>query len=223
MMSPHPPSSHEHRGDRMSMDARVARVEVEVGTLTRDVAGLRADQATMKSELKADIKGVGESVAKSIKELGAGIDSAKEKAVDAKRPNWQAISVGVAILGMFQVAAMACIAYYSHTNAVSNRDLVKSVSDVQTAVMNGFTLQIQFLNEQQLEARKDQDQFRRDLNDLRKASGDADSAAMAQISSVHRTLTWLQGQFEGEQRIRDWQTDLFREYDITPRPEDDQP
>lgn len=194
---------------RPSIEAEVARQGVRVDNLEQTV-----------KHIGEKVDGIAPSIAAQFDAFWQKIDERFAQTRRDARFNWTPISIMATIIGVVMTAALTAMLWgLTQYNSMANElNRVRAEGGDRVA-----SAQISHIREQHVLFRADMDDLRKMVIENRGEYINGLAAARAESASVHKTLTWLQVQFEGEQRMRNWQTDLFREYDITPKPKEPQP
>lgn len=170
-----------------------------------------------------------DTIKKSLSSIQGDVGKILERVDAARRINWAPVGIFVTVvLGL----GGGGIGYYTYTSSQRATDHADRIGDKLSERIAGqsrateLMLQMaaeqrQFWMSEMLEMRKDQDAMRLRMNEIDASARSGNAAAMREVASVKSILTWLQGKFEGEQRLNEWQSEVFRDFEITPKEPND--
>lgn len=174
-------------------DPRVARLEVEVSTLSRDISAVRTDMSALRTELKGDIERVGHEVAEKF-------DAVVEKFDANRRPNWQAAGVVVAVSGLVVTVLLSGLGYYAYTSSNEARGHADRRFEQVSAIVEGLVRVMDHDRQADAEFRA---LMREEWGRIR-ADYDATDAA---ITTLHERTRYEQGRSDAD---RFWEAEIRR-------------
>jgi hypothetical protein len=188
----------------------------ETGSIDREG---RVERVEAKIESQADrLSRIERALESALDRFSKAIDDLRDEIADSKRVNYAPMAIGVTVL-LFIAGG-----YVQTTNdkireaaeAGDNRlaAMIESNSDAIKVRHADIMAEIDRI-------RSDQDEFRRRIESVDDAARSGNAAAMRETASVKSILTWLQGKFEGEHRLNEWQSEMFRDFNITPKEPND--